>query len=265
MRKLIVIIVLLCNKTIFTKDLDLNYLNLCEHLKKYKTTNIEWHAGDLFEHTVWVTQIVENWFYKKKIWIEGLEDEDRRIAMLCGFLHDIGKAGDLIFTYKEKPSHPQDGFEYFLNKKPFLIDESHAFDFDDWCSYNHISDEERKFIAIIIAIHWDFGLVIKRVRDGENEALVFDHYIERLEEFAIQANYNNGKVTKKLLLLSILINAADVKGLHSTHCCCSNSFNLPVLDECRKAPLKAYEVHGHKTIGKEIRQRLISYFDQTYT
>lgn len=243
---------------------NLNYKNLCDHIEKYETTNVDWHAGDLLEHTIWVTTIIENWFCKRNTWIEGLDQEDCKLAMACGFMHDIGKAGDLEFVFKNKPSHPQDGFEYILNKKPFYTDQTEIYNLNEWFRANGFSADEQKVIAIIAGIHWDFGLVLKRINDGEPEKLVFDDFINKLEQLTQDAAYNDGIVTKQLLLFSILINAADVKGLHFASPCCGNECHLPVLSQKRSVTNIAYLVHGHKKFGKKVRKQLIEYFDNYY-
>lgn len=114
-------------------------------MKYYKTTNVNFHSGHLYEHSLWVAMVIDRWFeeYAGNIrpenawengssWIDGVQERDRSIAVLAAFLHDIGKVGSSSYAYTMHhceyfntsqlrlasypsyfalPSHPSDGFK----------------------------------------------------------------------------------------------------------------------------------------------------------
>ncbi len=264
--KTFVFIFILLNTKILSGFIDcslinFNASNLADHFRKYKVTIEDAHAGDLFEHSVWVTQITERWFIKKKFWTNGLDESDARLAIIAAFLHDIGKAGDLFFYYPEKRNHPTIGFEYLINKKKFFIDDEELFDVAAWFRVNNVTDEEQKIIAILAAVHREFGLVLMRIVQGEKEEIVFKDFLHEIATYAKKANYNNGNVDKKLVLLSILINVADVKGISNPSYWMGSTLNLPLCKPTHAVFRNAYRTFHHKTKGREVREKLIEYFN----
>merc|ERR1712107_929144 len=53
------------------------------------------HAGDLLEHSKWAALQMAIWFKNGDIWTQHLRPT---LAILVGFLHDIGKGGDCSFS-----------------------------------------------------------------------------------------------------------------------------------------------------------------------
>lgn len=87
-----------------------------------------------------------------------------------------------------------------------------------------LSEIERKFVAILIGIHWSFGVPVvssypansalytrdDAVRKRAQDA--FEDFLHELGVLVVKADYNNGVVDHDLLRCAILIGAADVRG-----------------------------------------------------
>ena len=136
----------------------LDHQGLFDIMRPYKKIDKDHHHwGDLFEHSTWVSKAIEKWFVKKDEWCEGLENH-KRVLIVAGFLHDIGKAGDLEFVFERKPNHPRDGFDYMRGTKEFKVPNSDSpFNFDEYFKQLSVTEEERKIIEILAANHWDLA------------------------------------------------------------------------------------------------------------
>lgn len=81
-------------------------------LGRYKTTNVDFHAGDVYAHSIWSYWYVSKMFEDKHPCVEGMTNEQRKLLMAAALLHDIGKGGDHNFTFFDKPNHPEIGGNY---------------------------------------------------------------------------------------------------------------------------------------------------------
>jgi hypothetical protein len=93
-----------------------------------------------------------------------------------------------------------------------MLSSGSAFDFDKLFKELGISDEERKLIAILVGIHYEFG----NFRSGRINCQGF---LDKIQTLVDAVSYNQGRITKKLLHLSMLIQVADVKGLAPVEYC----------------------------------------------
>jgi putative nucleotidyltransferase with HDIG domain len=191
---------------------------IIEDMKRYKMLGAgslgHPHAGNLYEHSVWVALTIKQWFEDKNLWCEGLDDADKELVIFAALLHDIGKAGDLIYSYPRKPNHPLDGFEYLLSKKNYKIDDKNKFDFAQFFKVFNISDENKKIIAVLVGAHYLFGdLLSKNPTNKDSEH--FRWYIKNIEILAEKAELigKHDKINEKLVRLCVLTSAADVKGM----------------------------------------------------
>lgn len=98
--------------------------DLLNDFRRYITTNIYFHAGDLYEHSVWTSNAIALlWEMAEKlkstfpvkpqvgtpqydqyskllkegaIWVQGLDEKkDKIVSIFAGLIHDVGKGGDL--------------------------------------------------------------------------------------------------------------------------------------------------------------------------
>ena len=137
--------------------------DLIENFKNYTTTNVDFHEGDLFQHSIWTALVLDQWFENHEIWVKGLSKRDRDLAIFAALLHDIGKAGDLDFTFYTKPDHEIKGLEYLLRQKTFYLAHGKTFDFVKFFKYLGISEEEIKIISILVGCHNQLGLLLQKL------------------------------------------------------------------------------------------------------
>ncbi len=236
---------------------------LLDSFKSYKTTNCCSHVGNLYEHSVWVANAIENWWREDSSWVKGLNPKWEKVTILAALLHDVGKAGDLNFTYKTKKFHPQAGFYYLLDKRPYFLSKKlNKYNFDELFAEIGLTQEERKVVAILSGVHWDFGgIVLRGLAQGKPKKKLFDSYLSKIKDLAVEANYHNGTVDEKLLKMAILIGAADTKGAdkvvtHKNYFCLHN----PDRPHSRKKFTHPYKKYAVATTGKKAREELLAYF-----
>lgn len=198
--------------------------DLIEEFKHYTTTNITFHAGDLYEHSLWVAITINEWFKTNSHWANGLNQHDRRIAVLVGLLHDVGKAGDLEFSFYTKPRHERDGQSYLLGEKTFLLTSRGTFNFEKLFQSLSIDDNDKRLIALLVAAHSNFGW---SMNDFEKKHIsapdCLYNYMNKLKDYASKSGYRN-KIDKRIMRLVLLISAADVRGAQRYKC--NHSFSI---------------------------------------
>lgn len=196
--------------------------DLINDLSNYKTTNIDFHAGDLLEHSVWTAMYADRIYESDsslKEWGEGIPKGDsmRRFIAVAAFLHDIGKAGDLEYIYYDKPAHPYTGADYLKGTRPYLYTVDgvkKTLDIKQLMSELQLPPGPYDRILIcLVENHWKFGEYMSKLAN--------DNAIAKAREFVddiIGSLKNNGLhiiVEKKKELdiffrIQILLSASDV-------------------------------------------------------
>lgn len=241
-------------------SIDIEFGGLVRDLRLYKTTNVKHHSGDLYEHLVWVTHTIEQWFADNEFWVEGVNVGLLRTLMIASFLHDIGKGGDRVFKYGTKLNHPQVTFDYLRGAKKYIMANGSPFDIDRWFKHNQVNHEERAMIATLGGAHWDFGgIMLIKVQNG---SLTRDQacaaFLNKLKGLIKLTGYNNGHLDQKILRAAILIGAADVRGANYAACPFPHTCSLPDV----KAPHKGinmYEKLQYQKLGRDARNALLKY------
>jgi hypothetical protein len=160
--------------------------NLVQEMKKYKTTNINHHAGDLHEHSVWSALFMNSFFTNpdRDVLMDKLLSQGyKNISVIAAFLHDIGKIGDMVYIYYDKPNHAQKGYEYIqggsINVEKGVINLNKLF------QQLNIDDRGRKIIAFLIHNHQMIGETILRMRgqpvDDVNQE-IYTQFIRMMKE-----------------------------------------------------------------------------------
>ncbi len=192
--------------------------DLIDNFKKYTTTNVRFHAGDLYQHSIWTALIVDQWFENHEFWSNGLSAHDRELAVLAALLHDIGKAGDLDFVFYTKPGHEIEGLKYLLGKKSFYLTHNKTIDFAEFFANLGLSEDEIKIIAILVGCHNQLGMLLSKLPQKTNnldklsrsKPAIYD-FFANIYKVLVWADYEK-KLDSRLLKLITLVCAADVKG-----------------------------------------------------
>ena len=258
------------------------------------------HGGDLFQHTMWVyftaIDFVEHGsFYSTNL---KLSDREKDIFYVAALVHDIGKAGrkelfdkthpslayqvtkdnqnnvTSIDFFPDKEEHCTVSFEYLAT--PFLAKDNSVYkprfyvlkdgktklNLDRLFSEMGITNDERKEIAIIAGMHWSFGNLRRGLISNET-------FVAKIKELADACHYTAG-ITEKLLRLSILIQVADVKGLHPVTQQKSAFLKkeflatdlAPVRPLCQPNPFEQFEYYDptKKALAMRIMENLLIFF-----
>ena len=221
-----------------------------EQLKIYKTLNINFHAGDLYEHSVWsllYTEYLMKYIFDITRYINLPEDELKYFSKMIGvsaFLHDIGKLQydntsffeyPYIFYYS-KEDHPFVGYEYLKKTMDYcILDENFECSGDILDIDNLINDfgisldaDSKQFIRIMSLLHWEFGDVLK---DYNNNPTNLDNYaIEYINKvFSVLDTYNEIIPNEQIYLYFyglIVISIGDILASQSY----SSVNNYPFVD-----------------------------------
>jgi hypothetical protein len=257
-------------------------VRLLKNMKRYKTTNARFHAGHLYEHSIWVMRAVLNLLISD--WQDGIACSHNLLKRLiiAGLLHDIGKAGDLVYVFFEKRDHPQRGFNYILGIEPYFInDEVTFFDFDELFQSLHFSANDRKFVAIMIRMHHELAVVMRGprydTRSGVGRVNLCETTLERLDFFIQASGYKGGKISRgsrdyqQLLRCFCLLAAADVCGAQvvchdeTKHSIIQRVTRIDFSDEANvhsrslSDGLPAYDFFAYETVGRRAENSLVGY------
>jgi len=246
---------------------------LLNDFKNYKTKNTDFHAGDLYEHSIWSANTVVQWWQEESEWVEGINPKYMGLTVVSSLLHDVGKAGDLKFVYKCKKSHPHVGFEYLMGCRPYLI----ALNGVKKWNLNHVLSQlpltklEKKVAAVLCGIHWDYGeIVLKSICNLRKQNMltqkakdeIFYKYLSALQKVCADAGYRNGQIDDQILRMAILISAADVRGVRCNKY--SNNIFVYVPSEIHKAKVDPYKQLNYEECGLKARRGLLNYYKEKW-
>lgn len=198
---------------------------LYKDMAKYKTTAIDFHAGDLLEHSTWITLFVDNIYMDKGCttceWSDDIPktDEIRKIINVTAFLHDIGKAGDGNYVYYDKPDHPQIGAQYILGQKSYkYVDDNgieKSLDINSLLrEFQMTGSRYPEILACFINNHWLFGSYMKKMTSNNLTIVATDYINEILNNCSkFGLDFIRNDKTERLLFFKIqmLISACDVR------------------------------------------------------
>lgn len=189
---------------------------LIQDMKRYETTNIDFHSGDLYEHSVWTALYIQ-WMFKTNHQaianISGVLSY-RKILIAAAFLHDIGKGGDHIFLYYDKSDHPQRGQDYFTNG--YTDSEQKIINLNKVLMEMGIAPEDHSIVRFLIRWHWDIGHIIREVRAegipvGEFDSRLADRVAREFNRMCAESEINISGSKKVILFVCLYaIWSADV-------------------------------------------------------
>ncbi len=262
-------------------------IELLKDMKLYKTQNYRFHAGHLYEHSVWVTRSVINLLESE--WAEGIDIENvKRPLIIAGLLHDIGKGGDLKLVFFEKIDHPINGFNYLLGYNQYKIyspkytfGEENIFDFDQLFYELNFSRDERTFIALIAAMHHDLGMLMRGPGTRYNTRLenkrLYEKTLSKLDALIEYTGYKGGSVSRnsfdyiQLICCICLVSTADVCAAQvvehdkEKHAAIQALFGIDLSEQANQhckdlsQGFAAFHCFDYRKLGFNVRKQLIKY------
>ena len=221
-----------------------NLKRIYKSMLKYKTLNVDFHAGDLYTHSIWVAlytqkRLLSAYSNKQDKWASRLVSAvfdlesptpDKEYELLCkfavigAFLHDIGKMGGGDIYY-DKPEHPRKGMAYLTNKAQLLLENGEKLDpqelFEELAQNRDIGMEYRSLFMIfiwgIVLFHWDFGDHIRRVNEGHSLPVVAENYIGIIWEWWVETTKINGadkyrNMFNVFIIVLMIVSVCDIQG-----------------------------------------------------
>jgi hypothetical protein len=283
--KLVKILALYC-MTLFVGQFNLSAMSphlslLLDDMKEYKTTNTVFHAGHLYEHSIWVARAVINLLRSRCAQDIALNYNLIKILVVAGLLHDIGKAGDLQFVFFEKRAHPETGFLYITgnNYVKYCIKKTGGeFIFKNLFEELNFSPNEKALVAIIAGMHHDLGALMRgpntRYCTRSETQQLCEQTLLKIDHLIQVSGYMGGTVNRKseeyrqLICYICLISTADVCAAQvvpheAHHNLLDDFFGIKFSQEANRpgiglqCGLNAYARFEYKQIGPEVKRFLI--------
>lgn len=160
-----------------------------QQMSYYKSTNVDFHAGDLLEHSIWSLLFAEQLVVGTKYGIPSI-DIQKKIATIA-FIHDIGKmiASKTIQRkhdriYYSIPDHPQIGGDYIRGtlNLPLLDSKMNVvgtFDTKSFLKALGFKERDIPFVAKIIDLHWEFGSYMSNW-ENEFDQVTINKFIDKV-------------------------------------------------------------------------------------
>ncbi len=253
--------------------------DIINDFKKYKTTNTDFHAGDLLEHSAWAAFYVNDLFTSldmdnplHKVWNQRYVDEAERngvtvdyqkVLILAAFLHDIGKGGDGKTTYYDKPDHEMIGATY-INTKSYRDVNGNRIDLEKMFNDFGLSDLEISIITVLVEGHWLIGKIINKVKKDEKFVQEFENI------YKVYINDPNVYLFKLVAMMQLIICIADVMATkkyegHSTDI--GVYYQIPYIKDGPHKPEEyMFDVFRYDTtIIDKFVPRVYKYLDKNYS
>lgn len=202
---------------------------LIQQYNLYHTTNVNFHAGNLLEHSIWTLLYTEKLVDK----YTKLNDENKRLIAYTALIHDIGKMGRLDKTvpniktknlvYFDVPDHPEVGAQYLIKGELPLVDPNTltitgSLKLFDLTKEMGVNTDKLYIVASMVALHWLYGSeVVSKLNQGENPQYIYDRYvymcIDKLSTLNLLQYYKQKQYILFMFQGLIMLSIADVLGM----------------------------------------------------
>ena len=201
-----------------------------DQLNLYECTNINFHSGNLLEHSVWsllwAEYILEGRDEFKDFAIN-IGDEFKRAIAFAAFIHDIGKMepenhreNNIYnekrdkYIYFDVPNHPRYGFDYIMKTSNFPVYSNNEIvshiDIDNLFNQFGVNLKYKNLIADIILLHWGFGNSLKRLNANPGDLnQILSEYSESFYE-TISPHVNNSVDFRFGIYALIVVSMSDI-------------------------------------------------------
>lgn len=178
----------------------LNYF--IDNMKMYKTTDINKHSGNLYEHSVWSLLWVEYLMTTLTQRVSTtLPDMLLRLIGITAFLHNIGKmnpkaTGKKDFIYFKKDDHIINAQKYLTPQDPAIRNLLKELDLPD--------DELVNIMKLIIK---NYNIFVTQFSATTNNQNVYDNFLKAIEP---DIKRLDTPTRKFIILATILVGGADI-------------------------------------------------------
>ena len=195
---------------------------LLDQMKYYETTNTNFHAGNLFQHSIWALLFTESLTGKIKKLGDGssIPEKLKRIIVASGLIHDIGKMSpeNCImninrnkYMYHAIKDHPEIGSRYFDIGIPVLDEnlqvKSRLMPSDILIEMvPDITDREIDIARDVVANHWAFSVDVIRLKNINASQ---SEYREAIKKYA--SIFDDSKDRILSAIATMIVSISDVQ------------------------------------------------------
>lgn len=196
-----------------------------QQLGLYQTTNVNFHSGDLLQHSIWSLLFAEYIMKTSGLNHPVITDDQKKAIAFAAFIHDIGKMAPQQttevfpnnklkkFIYFDIPTHPKIGSDYIQNGIPVYnpddLTNTGTIDIDQLFTVFNINIAYKDFVRLAILYHWDFGNALKRFNSTQRLYAndIGRAYLQTLKDVAYGISEDNFRFAVYMLLV---VSIADI-------------------------------------------------------
>lgn len=182
-----------------------NISTFIKQLKLYETTNVNFHSGNLYEHSVWCLLNAEEFLkFPDLTLVDDYDFNLKKVIAFSAFIHDIGKMypynTNIVkfnskrkkFVYFAVKRHPTYGMDYINGNQllPIINEDgvkTEDLNIDDLFRDFGIDLNYKVIVSAILGMHWEFGNSLKKFNQDTNKVdSIADEYIKLATTFLPQ-------------------------------------------------------------------------------
>ena len=197
-----------------------------EQLSLYQCVNVNFHAGNLLEHSIWTLLFAEKIMKDRMLKPPFEDDKLFRTIAFAAFIHDIGKMSPDHarknterdkFIYFAVKTHPDIGYDYIVGAKKLpVFDEklrvTGKLDIDNLFRAFGIDLENKEAVAAAVKLHWDFGAVLKNF-NADSRADKLEYYSDiYMKKVGRVFNKGGRDLMRAFFYMLLVISIADING-----------------------------------------------------